>query len=99
MVNFLFGKGFSGQITGGYNSPRVIAQGESKATYRMDIGVRKTFLDRKLVLALNVRDLLQSHGWRNITYSDTFWPDYERQGHGPMIGFAVTFKFGNMKQS
>ena len=98
MGNFMFGKGFSGQITGGYNSPRVIAQGESKATYKIDLGIRKTFLDRKLVVALNVRDLLQSHGWRNITYGDTFWQDYERQGHGTMIGVSVTYNFGNMSQ-
>ena len=98
MGNFLFGKGWSGQLTGGYNSPRIIAQGESKATYRIDLGVRKTFLDRKLVVALNVRDLLQSHGWRNITYADNFWQDYERQGHGTMIGLSVTYNFGNMKQ-
>lgn len=97
MANFLFTKTFTGQLTAAYFSPRVIAQGRTKDFYSIDIGLRKSFLDRTLNLAFTVRDLLNSRGWKKLTWGDTFYQDFERQPAGQRFTLSLTYNFGNMK--
>ncbi len=97
MANFLFTKTFTGQLTGAYFSPRVIAQGRTKDFYSIDLGIRKSFLDRTLNLAFTVRDLLNSRGWRTTTWGNNFYQDFERQPSGQRFTLSLTYNFGNMK--
>ncbi len=97
MANFLFTKTFTGQLTAAYFSPRVIAQGKTKHFYSIDLGLRKSFLNRTLNLAFTVRDLLNSRGWRKQTWGDTFYQDFERQPAGQRFTLSLTYNFGNMK--
>lgn len=99
MGNFIFGKTFSGQLSLSYNTPRVIAQGKSKGMFFSSIGLRKTFFDRKLALSLSVWDLFRSMGWKNITWGDTFYQDFNMQPNGPGINFSVRYSFGNGQRS
>lgn len=94
-AQFLFTKTFSGQISARYRSPRVVAQGETSHSYTIDIGLRKTFLNKQLALALNVRDLLDSRTRRNTTWGDGFWQYQERRWHSRSIGLTLTYNFGN----
>lgn len=94
-AQFLFTKTFSGQISARYRSPRVVAQGETSHSYTIDIGLRKTFLNKQLALALNVRDLLDSRARRNTTWGDGFWQYQERRWHSRSIGLTLTYNFGN----
>ena len=55
------------QATGRYRSRQVITQGYRKANFSMNFGIRKTFLNRKLTLALNCRDILNSRKFENFT--------------------------------
>lgn len=98
MANFLFTKTFTGQLTAAYFSPRVIAQGKTKDFYSIDLGLRKSFLNRTLNLAFTVRDLLNSRGWRKRTWSDTFYQDFERKPAGQRFTLSLTYNFGNMKE-
>lgn len=93
-MNFLFTKTFSGQISGRYRSPRVLAQGKTTHSYNIDLGLRKTFLDRKLALAVNVRDILDSRARRSTTWGDGFWQQSERHWNGRTISLTVTYNFG-----
>lgn len=97
MANFLFTKTFTGQLTAAYFSPRIIAQGKTKDFYTIDLGLRKSFLDRTLNLAFTVRDLLNSRGWRNQTWGNNFYQDFERQPAGQRFTLTLTYNFGNMK--
>jgi outer membrane receptor protein involved in Fe transport len=97
MANFVFGKGFTGQLTGSYRSPRVIAQGKTTDSYSLDLGLRKSFLNKTLNLSLTVRDVLNSRSWHTITWGDTFYQDFERQMYGPRFSLTLTYNFGNMK--
>ena len=94
-AQFLFTRTFSGQISARYRSPRVVAQGETSHSYTIDIGLRKTFLNKQLALALNVRDLLDSRARRNTTWGDGFWQYQERRWHSRSIGLTLTYNFGN----
>ncbi len=64
-AQFMFTKNFSGQISANYRSPRVVAQGTTSHSYSIDIGLRHTFLNKQLALALNGRDLLDNFGNQN----------------------------------
>ena len=96
-AQFLFTKNFSGQLTGAYRSPRVVAQGTTSHSYSIDIGLRHTFLNKQLALALNVRDLLDSRARRNITWGDGFWQFSENRWHSRTISLTLTYNFGNQQ--
>jgi len=97
MANFMLSKTFSGQITAEYASPQLIAQGTANATYSIDFGVRKSLLDRKLNVSLNVRDLLNSDRNYQTTAGTGFSQTTSSYFHGRMIGLTVSYSFGNMK--
>ena len=96
-AQFLFTKNFSGQISANYRSPRVVAQGTTSHSYSLDIGLRHTFLNKQLALALNVRDLLDSRARRNITWGDGFWQFSENRWHSRSVSLTLTYNFGNQQ--
>ncbi len=97
MANFLIPMGWSAQLTGMYRSADVVAQGQSKSQYTIDLGVRKSFLDRKLNLSLTIRDLLNSRRWANTTWGDNFWQYSSHEPSGTMFSLSLTYNFGNMR--
>ena len=96
-AQFMFTKNFSGQIRANYRSPRVVAQGTTSHSYSIDLGLRHTFLNKQLALALNVRDLLDSRARRNITWGEGFWQFSENRWHSRSISFTITYNFGNQQ--
>lgn len=90
--------GVSLQGTGNYNSKRLMAQGYRKPNYSVDLGLRKSFLNDKLTLSVNARDLLDSRKFRTITSGDSFWQDSENWRGGRRVGFTLTYNFGNMNK-
>ena len=96
-AQFLFTKNFSGQISANYRSPRVVAQGTTSHSYSIDLGLRHTFLNKQLALALNVRDLLDSRARRNNTWGDGFWQFSENRWHSRSISLTLTYNFGNQQ--
>ena len=96
-AQFMFTKNFSGQISANYRSPRVVAQGTTSHSYSIDIGLRHTFLNKQLALALNARDLLDSRARRNTTWGDGFWQFSENRWHSRSISLTLTYNFGNQQ--
>ncbi len=93
-AQFMFTKTFSGQLSARYRSPRVVAQGTTTHSYSIDIGLRKSFLDRRLILAFNVRDILDSRARRNTTWGDGFWQKQENRWHSRTVSLTLTYNFG-----
>lgn len=85
------------QLTGNYRSRQVITQGYRKPGYGLDFGLRKHFLDKKLMLAISCRDVLDSRRWENITESDTFLRHQLNRRRSRTVNFTLTYNFGNMK--
>ncbi|MDO4171429.1 MAG: TonB-dependent receptor [Prevotellaceae bacterium] len=83
------------QASGRYNSRSVITQGHRPSSYGMDLGVKKNFMNRKLILSVNCRDLLNSRKWKNYTSSDTFERYQENKHGGRTVNFTLTWNFGN----
>jgi len=97
IANVILGRNTFGQITGDYSAPRLIAQGKQTASYAIDLGLRQTFLDRKLSLNVMVRDLLDTRRRSTITFGDGFYQKSESYFFGRMLGLTATYNFGNMK--
>lgn len=94
-AQFLFTKTFSGQLSARYRSPRVVAQGETSHSYSIDLGLRKSFLNKQLVLALNVRDILNSRARRSTTWGEGFWQYQEGRWRSRSVRLTLTYNFGN----
>ena len=97
MANFMLSKTFSGQITAEYESAQLISQGTEDAKFSMDLGIRQTFMDRKLSLSLNVRDLLNSDHNNQTTSGTGFSQTTSSYFHGRMFGVSLSYNFGNTK--
>lgn len=83
------------QASGRYNSRQVITQGHRPASYGLDLGVKKNFLNRLLVVSVNCRDVLNSRKWESYTGSDSF-ERYQLNKRGSRrVNFTVTWNFGN----
>ena len=97
-AQFLFTKNFTGQISANYRSPRVVAQGTTSHSYSIDVGLRHTFLNKQLALALNVRDLLDSRSRQNNTWGDGFWQYSQNRWHSRSVSLTLTYNFGNQQR-
>ena len=83
------------QATGRYNSRRVITQGYREPNASLDLGVRKTFLNKALALSVNWRDVLGTRRWKNHTGNDSF-ERYQENWRDPRVNVTLTWNFGNM---
>lgn len=99
IANIMLPWGVSLQATGDYNSRELVAQGYRKANHAIDLGLRKSFLDRKLSLTINARDLLNSRKRETITSGSGFSQESVFARSGRTVGFTLTYNFGNMKGS
>jgi iron complex outermembrane recepter protein len=97
MANFMLSKTLSGQITAEYSAPTLIAQGIESPEYQVDLGLRKTFFDRKLTIGLMAMDIFNFNKERTITWGTGFYQKEESYFHRRMLGLTVTYNFGNMK--
>ena len=98
------------QATGNYRSRSVITQGHRKANGSLDLGLRKTFLNKTFALALNWRDVFNTRQFENYTEGPTFWNTrqfenytegptfwrHQKNWRDPRINLQLTWNFGNM---
>lgn len=84
------------QLSGRYHSRQILAQGSRDPRYRMDGGVKKSL--GNWALSVNVRDILDSRKWNQVTYGTDFIQKAERRGGGGrQVQFTVSYSFGNAK--
>lgn len=85
------------QATGRYVAAKVIAQGKREANYSLDLGLRRSFFDKKLTVSLNGRNILDSRKMRSRTSAPGFSQLSEGVWGGRRIGIQISYNFGNMK--
>ncbi|WP_321332369.1 outer membrane beta-barrel family protein [uncultured Bacteroides sp.] len=99
IANVMLPYGVSLQATGNYNSRQIVAQGYTDANHTIDLGLRKSFLDRKLSLTINTRDILNSRKRLTVTSGSGFSQESMFARSGRIVGFTLTYNFGNMKNN
>ena len=95
LASFILPYDISLQATGNYRSRGVITQGYRKANGSLDLGLRKSFFNKTLALAVNWRDVFNTRHWQNYTSSDTF-NRHQENWRDPVLNFTLTWNFGNM---
>ncbi len=96
-LEFRLPKAITGQLTLNYRSPRVSAQGKSMNTFGMNLGLKRQFLNKKLSLAFNVRDITNSNKFNTETWSDSFHQISKSTRNGRTFNLNATYSFGNNK--
>lgn len=97
LANMMFTKTFTGQLTANYNSEKIIAQGTQDGFFTLDLGLRKTFWNKKLSASFTARDLLYTRKIVQRTHSEGFTQVSTRRPFGPRFRLNVTYNFGNNK--
>ena len=85
------------QATGNYRSRSVITQGYRRPNGSLDLGLRKTFLNKTFALALNWLDVFATRCFENYTEGPSFWR-HQKNWRDPRVNLQLTWNFGNMKQ-
>lgn len=87
----------SAQVTGYYNSPRLVAQGSVGHRYGMDLGLKASFLEKTINISFTVRDVLNSRSKStNETWSDNFYQENANISSGRSYRLTLSYNFGNM---
>lgn len=97
MAQAILPYGFTMQLNGGYNAPRVVSQGNMSGSFSMDMGVRKSLGD--FTFMLNVRDIFNSRQHLVTKTGDNFRQQSIMRRSNREITLSVTYAFGNMKQN
>ena len=89
--------GTSIQIGANYSGPQISAQGTRSASWMANGGIRQDFLDRKLSLSLNFRNIFRTMKMESISETDSFYQYSLRYPRGPIVTFSVTYKINDFK--
>ena len=87
-------KNFIIQGNGEYNAKQIMLQGEALPSYAMDLGIKKSFLDKRLVVSISGRNLLNSRSYTTETYGDNFYQHKKMKYSRWMLRFTLSYKFG-----
>ncbi|MDD4150628.1 MAG: outer membrane beta-barrel family protein, partial [Bacteroidales bacterium] len=90
--------GTSIQVGAFYRGPSISAQSRSEAMWMANIGVRQEFLDRKLAVSINVRNVFLTMKRESITETPNIYSYSIRQPKMPMFNISVTYKINDFKK-
>jgi outer membrane receptor protein involved in Fe transport len=84
------------QLTGEYESPRVIPQGRRTAEFDVDMALRKDFLkDKKASVTFAINDLFNTRKWGTIYDTEQFYQDSYRRWRVRSFRLTFSYKFGD----
>lgn len=90
-----FFNNFSFQLSGEYESPRVMPQGKTKEQYYMDFAIRKDFLKNNAgTLTFNINDVFNSRRFGSITDTENFYQDSYRRWNVRTLRLTFSYRFG-----
>jgi outer membrane cobalamin receptor len=94
---FKLSKNLRFQLSFNYNSPSVSAQGENLGYYVFNSALRSDFLDKRLSVVLQVRDIFRSRERVSITESSNFYNYRSRRSFAPMVSASVSYRINNYR--
>ncbi len=97
IISYKFPMGFTGQVNGSYESPRIIAQGNTLPVYYFDCSVSKDL--GLITLNLSVSDVLNSRVYGTYYDTPTYIQTQTRRRDQRYARLGVSFKFGKMDAS
>ena len=70
----------------------------NKGTFITGLSVRQSFLNKRVSVSLNVRDIFKTQNMKSTTDTETFWEYSERHRKAPSWNIGVNFKINNFKE-
>ncbi len=84
---------------GSWSSPRISLQGGSSGYSYYNLGISKSFLDKKLTFSISGSNIFQKNRrYTSEKMSDSFYSFSESISPDRSVRFSVSFRFGEMKQ-
>ncbi|MBC7554347.1 MAG: TonB-dependent receptor [Taibaiella sp.] len=85
---------FSLQFNGNFESPKVIAQGNVRESYWLDVAVRKNLLKNKATLVINCADVFKTRQFINDYTLTAFYQTINRVKETRIGNITFTYRFG-----
>ncbi len=95
---FRLAKNVRFQLDGYYVSNSVTAQGESIGFFMLGSALRMNFLDNRLSLTLQMRDILFSAKWEFIDIQENFYSHVIFRRNGQVLQLNLSYKLNNFKE-
>jgi outer membrane receptor protein involved in Fe transport len=86
-------KGFAAQVSGNYESPKIIPQGKEKQVYFVDCGLSKE-LYKIMTLTFSVSDMFNTKGKGNYLITDQYIQNYWSRRETRYVKFTALINFG-----
>jgi len=77
--------------------PNETAVSKSEGDFSIDLAFSKELFNDKATLTLNIRDLLDQRGWRNETFNENFYNDFEFRWSQRSATLNLTYRFNQKK--
>lgn len=94
---FTLPKDYQLSLSGDYYGPSLSGLFQTLATYQIDFGLKKTFMDKKATLSLKIRDIFDTARFKGILQYNNVNTYWENEWQSRMISAGFSYKFGNMK--
>jgi len=93
-TNLRLPAGFSIQLNGNYESPKVVAQGSVKSSYWLDAAVKKSFWKGKANLTVNCSDVFKTRRFINEYNQLAYTQEINRVKETRIGNISFTYRFG-----
>lgn len=70
----------------------------NQGSFITGLSVRQSFMNRRISVSLNVRDIFRTQNMKSTTDTETFWEYSERHRKAPSWNIGVNFKINNYKE-
>lgn len=86
------------QIDANYNGPTITSQDKNEPSFSANVGIRQDFLDKKLNVALQVRDVFGTFDHESTTESQGIYSYEYFSRDAPVFTLSVGYTFNNFKK-
>ncbi len=87
------------QLYAEYDSPEIEAQETESATFEFDAAIRQSFMDNKLLLTLQMRDVFSSDNHQSEINAEDFYAYRFYKHRAPIIMLNLTFRLNNFEKN
>jgi outer membrane receptor protein involved in Fe transport len=83
------------RLNGNYDSPSVTVDGTRKGAFYVGFSARQDFLENKLSLTLNIRDVFDSRRMKETSEGEGYYITSENWRKAPVFSFTLSYKWNN----
>ncbi len=87
---------FRGSFYVNYEGPKAIAQGTRMGIFQANASIRRSFMDKRAFISLNIQDIFLSRLYKNDLSTPTYVQFSEWHRTNRYIGITANYKFGKI---